>query len=273
VSNNELTNLELTGLVNVSSLDCSENELTTLGIAHLEVLTSLSFNDNLIEEIDVSNNEELFMLQCKNNLLENLDVSNNLNIDILMCSNNLLDSLDLSNNIALGLFECKFNKLKRLDLSSNSNLGLLACNNNELEYLSVKNGNNIAIGLYSFLTFDNPMLTCIEVDDETYATATWTINIDDQHVFSEECGFAEVTSQQVNEEVRVYPTPATDLLYVAINEVKANFSIVNLLGEQITEGILNMGTNNIQVSDLLPGVYILMVNGIEYPFTYKIIIK
>lgn len=273
VPNNELTNLNLTGLVNIVVLDCSENELTMLEVEHLEVLSSLSFNENLIEEIDVSANEELFMIQCRANLLEDLDVSNNINIEIVLCSNNFLDTLDLSVNIALGLFDCSFNQLKKLDLSLNSNLNMLACDNNELEYLSVKNGNNTAIGLYSFRIFDNPMLTCIEVDDEAYSTTTWTVNIDDHHVFSEECNFAEISTLQVDEEFRVYPTPTTGLLYVDIDEVKANFSIVNLSGKQVMEGTLSVGTNNIQVSDLLPGMYILIVNGSEYQFSRKIIVK
>ena len=84
----------------------------------------------------------------------------------------------------LGLLHCDNNQLTSLDISQNSDLTSLFCNYNQISCLNVKNGNNTALG--SFNAWDNPNLTCIEVDDVAWSTANWT-NIDVQTSFSTNC--------------------------------------------------------------------------------------
>ena len=104
----------------------------------------------------------------------------------LNCAFNSLTSLDVSNNTALTELSCENNPLTSLDVSNNTALDVLICFDSEqLECLNIKNGNNTVMTLY---LFDNPNLTCIEVDDENYSTANWTgDNIDSQIYFSENC--------------------------------------------------------------------------------------
>tara|TARA_B110000459_G_scaffold79915_1_gene89838 strand:- start:582 stop:1298 length:717 start_codon:yes stop_codon:yes gene_type:complete len=104
----------------------------------------------------------------------------------LNCAFNSLTSLDVSNNTALTEISCENNPLTSLDVSNNTALDVLICFDSEqLECLNIKNGNNTVMTLY---LFDNPNLTCIEVDDENYSTANWTgDNIDSQIYFSENC--------------------------------------------------------------------------------------
>jgi hypothetical protein len=48
--------------------------------------------------------------------------------------------------------------------------------------------------------FDNPNLTCIEVDNENYSTANWTgDNIDSQIYFSENCNNDCSNTTRINE--------------------------------------------------------------------------
>jgi hypothetical protein len=59
----------------------------------------------------------------------------------------------------------------------------LFCENNQLTCLNVANGQNTSL---TMTLPGNPNLTCIEVDDETWATDNWT-QIDPQMYFSEDC--------------------------------------------------------------------------------------
>lgn len=104
----------------------------------------------------------------------------------LNCAFNSLTSLDVSYNTALTQLSCENNPLTSLDVSNNTALDVLICFDSEqLECLNITNGNNTVMTLY---LFDNPNLTCIEVDDENYSTANWTgDNIDSQIYFSENC--------------------------------------------------------------------------------------
>ena len=94
--------------------------------------------------------------------------------------------MDVSYNTALTQLSCENNPLTSLDVSNNTALDVLICFDSEqLECLNITNGNNTVMTLY---LFDNPNLTCIEVDDENYSTANWTgDNIDSQIYFSENC--------------------------------------------------------------------------------------
>ena len=104
----------------------------------------------------------------------------------LNCAFNSLTSLDVSYNTALTQLSCENNPLTSLDVSNNTALDVLICFDSEqLECLNITNGNNTVMTLY---LFDNPNLTCVEVDDENYSTANWTgDNIDSQIYFSENC--------------------------------------------------------------------------------------
>jgi hypothetical protein len=62
------------------------------------------------------------------------------------------------------------------------------CSNNQLTSLDLRNGNNIT--MQQMECFDNPTLSCINVDNEIWSTSIWTTtngNIDAQHYFSTNC--------------------------------------------------------------------------------------
>ncbi len=110
-------------------------------------------------------------------------------LQTLMCSNNPITSLDLSQNIALTDLFLHANQLSSLDISQNPALTTLHCAENLLTSLDLRNGNNISMDS-NFYCYDNPNLTCINVDDSAWSTTNWTVanqNIDPQHYFSENC--------------------------------------------------------------------------------------
>ena len=81
----------------------------------------------------------------------------------LYCYSNQITSLDVSKNTALEVLNCYDNKLSELDLSKNTLLTYLHCENNKLTSLNIKNGSNNK--LETALLYNNPSLTCIQVDE------------------------------------------------------------------------------------------------------------
>jgi len=187
-SDNQLTSLDVSSNTNLFDFFIRENQLTSLDVSSNTALEELFISENQITELDVSNNTALEELSCGENQLTSLDVSNNTALISLVCGVNQLTSLDVSNNTALEELDCGVNKLTSLDVSSNTVLTELFCNHNELTSLDVRNGNNTAFT--NFVSTNNPNLFCINVDDNGYSAANWTVangNIDSQHYFSLNC--------------------------------------------------------------------------------------
>ena len=138
-------------------------------------------------------------LGCAENQLTSLDLSQNIALIGLICGEplgsggNLLTSLDVSQNTNLDILYVQGNQLTSLDVSNNPLLNWFRCDNNQLTSLDVRNGNNTNLNTanYHFNTTNNPQLTCINVDDPVYSTATWTY-IDPQHYFSNNCNTTSI---------------------------------------------------------------------------------
>lgn len=83
-------------------------------------------------------------------------------------SSNISDLTGIEDFTALETFHCTYNQITSLDVTQNTALTSLVCFNNQLQCLNLKNGNNTSI--FQFLFGQNPNLTCIEVDDDVWAT-------------------------------------------------------------------------------------------------------
>lgn len=191
-----------TGIIFVNSLNISD----VTGIEAFPLITNFSCNSNQISKLNLGANTSLVYancsfnqitsmklpagptfqeISCYNNQLQKLDVSNCANVNFIDCSQNSLTSIDLSNSNVLTYFYCDNNSIDALDLSYNPTLNQLSCKFNTLNYLNVKNGNNL--NMTSFYAYGNPNLTCIQVDDTTWANANWTGNIDATASFNTSC--------------------------------------------------------------------------------------
>jgi Leucine-rich repeat (LRR) protein len=172
-----------TGNVNCQSLSISD--LT--GIEAFTNILYLYCNNNNLTSLDISNSLDLLGLRCNSNQLSLLDISNNSDLTELLCQDNNLLSLNVTNLTDLETFRGQTNQITTLDFSLASNLTSVNCGYNNLSYLNFANGNNSNI--ISFNSQSNPNLTCIQVDNVTYSTTTWT-NIDAASSFSTNCGGA-----------------------------------------------------------------------------------
>ena len=191
---------------------CTFSNISNLtGIEAFTALTSLVCNDNLLTSLDVSGFTALTYLDCGYNQLTSLDVSGCSALTVLYCGGNQLTSLDVSACTALTTLVCNDNQLTSLDVSACTALtSYLDCSNNQLTSLDVRNGNNI--NMFYFFAYNNPNLSCIEVDDATWSTANWIGNnfvFDSQHYFSNNCS-GTTSIQELNTNKKLLKV--TDLL-------------------------------------------------------------
>ena len=174
----------------IGEIDCGGFNISDLtGIEAFTALTYLDCGGNQLTSLDVSQNTALNTLFCYSNQLTSLNVTQNTVLTELLCHNNQLTSLDVSQNTALTYLDCAINQLTSLDVSQNIFLEYIWCGANQLTCLNIANGNNNVFGFGDYLFSVNPSLNCIQVDDAAWSTANWTINIDPQQYFSEDCDY------------------------------------------------------------------------------------
>ena len=132
-----LTKLDVSGCVNLRSLDCPSCALTELDVSGCP-LRLLDCSGNALTELDLSDLSKLKSLYCGGNELTELDLSNCPDLETLDCSGNALTELDLSGCSSLSKLDCSTNyELTELDLSECPVVDL--CFEPSLETLSVSN--------------------------------------------------------------------------------------------------------------------------------------
>ena len=197
--NNQLTSLDLSTNVSLEVLELNLNKLNSLDVSQNPVLNRLecegqNWIGGQLTSLDLSQNPNLQYVNCGQNQLTSLNLNGAVSLETLYCHENQLTSLDLSTNTILRSLWCPFNQITSLDLTQNiSTFGFfLSCWDNALINLDIRNGLNHTWGRLQ--CFDNPNLTCINVDDSVFMY-NWMANspnppqvqIDPQHYFSNNC--------------------------------------------------------------------------------------
>ncbi|SDR65706.1 Por secretion system C-terminal sorting domain-containing protein [Polaribacter sp. KT25b] len=160
LSVNELNISDLTGIEDFTSLtdlSCSDNNLTTLT---LPPVTSLA---NLIVE-----RNNLTTINLPNTLVEILEFS---------CADNKITSINFNNVNYINFLYLVNNKFTTLDFSNTNVQGLEFSDNPFLTSIDLRNGADYT-EIYGFYGVNNPLLTCVFVDNVSYANANWKNNVD-----------------------------------------------------------------------------------------------
>ncbi len=171
------------------SEDCTPAPTTHVPDDNFEqALIDLGYDTAPLDDyVPTANIENVTTLLIPNkNIADLTGIEDFIALEVLNCAQNNLTSLDVSSNSALTELYCYENQLTAIDVSNNTALTAINCANNQLTSLNVANGNNINISGNNFYATNNPNLTCIEVDSETYSTQQWT-DIDSTASFSEDC--------------------------------------------------------------------------------------
>ncbi|MTH15276.1 T9SS type A sorting domain-containing protein [Flavobacterium sp. LC2016-01] len=179
---NKFTEINLSKNTALTYLNLSINVLESLNLSKNTALVTLYIDSGKLSTIDLTKNTELKTLNIARNKLTNIDVSQNTKLTTLYVQGNLLSALDVSKNLELASFYCFTNQIRTLDLSKNTKLTTALADENKLVNFSIKNGNNALLN--SFSVVNNPNLTCVQVDDVTYANKNWTTKKDATATYS-----------------------------------------------------------------------------------------
>ena len=109
---NHIISLDVTALVNLTTLDCSANlTITSLNVTGLTNLQTLYCNDNVLTNLDLTGVNTLNYLNCQANHLTSLNLSGKTNLQSLYAGSNQFTSLDISDCIIMSIFAFDYNPL------------------------------------------------------------------------------------------------------------------------------------------------------------------
>lgn len=159
ISNNfYLTELDLTGLVHMWSVDCRNNQITSLTLTGLTGMQNLSCNSNQLTTLDLSGLTTLSAVWCSDNQLTSINLQGATAMDGIACSNNQLTSLDFSGCPLMRSLEADNNLLTTLDFSNCPIFVALQANNNLLTSINLSN-NPLLYGI----SVNNNLLTTLDL--------------------------------------------------------------------------------------------------------------
>jgi Leucine-rich repeat (LRR) protein len=187
LSNNQLTTVNVANNTALKSLALANNQLTSIDVNKNSALTILDLFTNKLTSVDILNNTALTTLNVAYNQLTSFDVSKNTLLTSFSGASNQLTSIDLSKLTVLKGLDLANNKLTSLDIATNPALLSLYVQGNNLTSLNLKNGKNTLLTNYNISFKSNPKLTCILVDDVTFANNNWSGNKDVTATYNTEC--------------------------------------------------------------------------------------
>ncbi|MFK5889401.1 MAG: T9SS type A sorting domain-containing protein [Flavobacteriaceae bacterium] len=190
VSNKNIA--DLTGIqdfVALSTLDCSNNALDSLDLSsNLNLNTTLNASGNQLTALRLPNNAGLGTLNISNNNLTGLDFPTTYTTLLTFdCTYNNLAFINFNNITYINAMDCSNNLLTDLDFSTTNVEGLTCNNNPRITSINIKNGHNSA-DVYQFIAQNDPLLTCIYVDDVAWSTTAWTQIDDTAHFVADAAG-------------------------------------------------------------------------------------
>ncbi|MFV0394230.1 MAG: leucine-rich repeat domain-containing protein, partial [Coprobacillaceae bacterium] len=255
VSNNYLTELNLSHNLMLQKLYCEENALEKIVFGNNIYLKSISAFDNLIKDVDIRNLPSLEKLSISS-ALETIDLSNNPKLKSLYIIDQKMISLDLRNNTDLEVIDCilqnmetleledkpnltklriPYGKLKTLNISECPNLMELNCNSNYLYTLDVRNN-----PLLNQLFFTSSKMVSLKLLDKEYISnqglsSSHIINIAEKNTFNlkeldpeiEKENIIDVTGATLNDTTLTIAVPNSYVTYKykANNTVELNVEI------------------------------------------------
>lgn len=251
-----LESVELNNNVALESLNIRSNNPNTIELSTLINLKYCDLELPSVTSIDFSQNKKLESLFLVDMTLPIIDMRQNLNLkflvmDYIITEDLLLDGLESFQGLGID-----YSEVSNVDLSSVPNLETALFVDAGLEYLNLQNGNNEAIEF--FVSYDNPNLDCILVDDPDYATQVlcedgivpkWCI---DPHTsYSLDCILS--APDHTNLAISLYPNPSTNYIQLQTEVPLESVHIFDLSGQLVLES----SADRIDVRALTAGLYFL----------------
>lgn len=270
---------DLTGIeafTSLTSLNLEHNSLTTLDLSANTALRNLDCGLNQLTSLKV--NTGIVNLICYYNpQLVTLDLSPYTNLESFICPGVPLNELDLRNNTKLTSVEIGNTNITKLDLSTNVNLtSVYIYENPKLTAINLKNGHNTSIT--DFYGYSNRAVTCVQVDDVTYAKAHF-VGLP-AAAFSTTCfgpsSFAAATPDTTatsDSETIIYPNPSTDRMTISGTQEITDVSAYNQSSGETTPVPFNSSNREADISQLRSATYLIKVSTPQSVNIFRIVKK
>ncbi|WP_242118992.1 T9SS type A sorting domain-containing protein [Aestuariivivens sediminicola] len=263
---------------NLQELYCNNNNLTDIDLSSNGALNYFGIYNNNgdpyhndLTSLNLGSNTALMWASCgRNPNLSNVTLPNTASLKTFWCYTNSLTNLDFLNPVNyanMEYFDVGNGNLTSIDVSTMPNLIEFYCNNNtSLSYLNIQNGFNENL---EWMWAHNTNLSCIQVDNVTDAynknTNNWRRGAAE---YSTSCP-ALSTDDFVFKNLTIYPNPTRNTINMQLAS-EASYSIVNIMGKVVDEGVLGSGMNAVDLSHTANGIYFLTLSNPEGRTTKKI---
>jgi hypothetical protein len=150
----------------------------------------------------------------------------------------------------------------------------LDCWLNQLTSLNLQNGNNSNI--VQIIANNNPILTCIQVDNVAYSNANWSLYIDPTASFSTNCGASSVPDIGNLANVQIFPNPAVIHLTIDLgsNNQKVEVTITDITGKIIyTTTARETQKLEVNTNDFAEGIYVVRIQAADFIGTKKLVVE
>jgi len=193
-------------------------------------------------------NDNLTVIDCSGNQLIEVDVRKSANITQLHCNNNNLEWLNLTENKKLTVVSCYSN-------------AFTACGYDSI-YRSLPDRSSfiqISGKLYIANTLVRLPASITTSNTKLAKSQNWnTLNKINEEVLTGDGTGCNTALAEINQLVSLYPNPVNDILRISLPEQNYNLKVINMTGEILINK--KMETNNLQVSQLEPGMYIIFID-------------
>lgn len=291
-----ITNINVTNYNNLKYLDVSSTGITSVDLTQNTNLLGYYHNYVNLTGLNLTNNLNLKYLSVYDCGLTSLNLSNNVFLEQLWMGGNSIptnfnfsifpnltllniyspnagfkfSTIDLSNNLNLNYLYLFDNLLTDLDLSQHTNLFQVELNSNQLTSFRIDNGNNV--NLQRLFIYNNPNLSCAQVDDVTYADTQVTNGVwfkDATTTFSTDCAALLTNEDFTSTEFKIYPNPVQSILHID-NALDLNkVEIYSITGKKVK--FITNNLSEIDVNELESGIYFVKLFTNKGITTQKII--
>lgn len=244
------------------------NYESIVGILYFTNMETFNLGASNTTAIDVSGLINLKFLYFRNCPVSTLDVTNCSALEEIVTSSANLTSVDLSTLVNLRIFSAPICPITELDLSHNMHLDILDLMHCEaLVSLNIRNG-SIESQRNLYECYNLQYVCC---DDDEYDSVQMLMNYIpiSNAGLTTNCDLSTVESDILSS-IKPYPNPVSDYLYFA-NISKIYRVECYTIDGRLLRTIEGKSVNQINVSDLTSGVYIVKVNSDNGSSNFKII--
>ncbi|WP_299114852.1 T9SS type A sorting domain-containing protein [uncultured Winogradskyella sp.] len=142
-SSNAIDSIDLSSNINLITLNASNNQLSTINTTNNLALTTLNCSSNSIASIDLTQNTNLAVLDISNNVFTSFLPSEILSLSDFICDGNAIVELDFQLNQNVTNLSCQSNSLEVLNIKNGQNailVNLNTQNNPDLTCIETDNG-------------------------------------------------------------------------------------------------------------------------------------